>query len=231
METSCLCHTAARAFHLVSHQASTGHLLPNKAFCTDCWTQWQNIRQNLDGANEFGVQGMTCPHCQKPLTDLDTEVQYRVVPPTPYSVLVGGTLGFVITVDTKVENFKRTILSSSLYTHTEEFDLAMDGVVLDGIYLGVPAGMNIQVVPRRKKKIALRIYPKDRVLYLFEYETTIVQMIKTKIGLPSHVIFEIHTGEEFLDTHTLQAYSENSVLAVVPRRLFQFLPRSIFVTP
>jgi protein subunit release factor B len=65
MATICdLCGSAARGYIRVTHQDSRGHSVMDQTFCTDCWDTWKNVRLNLDGQNEYGVQGMTCPHCR-----------------------------------------------------------------------------------------------------------------------------------------------------------------------
>jgi hypothetical protein len=208
----------------VSHRDSADRPLPDQTFCLDCWTRWQNIRQNLDGSNTFGNQGMTCPHCQKPLHDLETETAYREVSPQLYDVRVNGTLQCMVTIDTKVENFKRTVLRSTLitpYTHIDEFDLAVDTIVLGSVYLAVPVHTNLQIVPRITKTIALRIYPQRHIIYRDVFETSLVQTLKTQMGLTSHILFDVHTGQEFVDTQSFQTCSITSTIAVLPLYLFQ----------
>lgn len=226
-----LCACEPREYLRVPHYDSKGLPLHEEIFCADCWASWQNIRQNLDGANEYGVQCMTCPHCQKPLTDED--VMYAKVQPQLYEVTVDG-LAFMVTVDTRTENFKKSIWWSTVatpYEGHEEFDLAVDDSVLTGPYLCIGAGSSIKVVPRKKATVSMLIYPSRDTTRLEVYESSTFDELKQVLQRQGHreiVFFHAQTRVEYAGSRTIASYSDLETIAVMPRYLYDALRPTIY---
>jgi hypothetical protein len=228
-----LCGNAVRTGMCVPHQDSGGLDLLERTFCMDCWVRWKNIRQNLDGTNEYGVQCMTCPHCHKPFTE-EAEIVYLSVRPRLYDVLVDGTHPFQLTIDTTLINFKRSILWSTMtvpYTCIEEFDLAVDDVVIDSHFVCTAAGTTIRVIPRRKKNILLYIYPAVDIVVIEVYETSLFRTFKIQRGIHANqVLFDIQTGLECIDSRTIHSYANICDIGVMPRHLYDAIALSPVVS-
>ena len=211
MSVNCeLCGTAARECMRVPHTDSSGNMIQDQVYCTDCWVRWKNSRAALDEENE---RCMTCPHCHKPLAD--DEAIYMKVNPTPYTVLVGKR-PFCVSSETTLANFKRRVDTES---HT--FDLAVDDIILDSYYLGVASDTVIEVVPRRIQQIRLQIFPRLKEYPLSVYATSIWVELKTAIiehGDP--VLFDPRTVKEFEDNRTISSYPDLDIIAVLPRHLY-----------
>jgi len=201
-------------------------------FCTDCWASWQNIRQNLDGTNEHGIQGMTCPHCQKPLTDQDTT--YVKVPPHLYEVTVDGH-PFLVTVDTKTANFRQSIWWSTAvatpYEGHDMFDVAVDDIVLTGLYLCLEAGSCVQVVPRKRTRVLVQLYPSMSILFFDVYDTSTFDALKQLLiqkGYCDPVLFTALTGIEYVGSRTIGSYPNLDIIAVMPQNLYNSIRQTLY---
>ena len=215
-----LCGVVVRECVQVPHFDSVGVLLVNQTFCIDCWGCWRNKQLNLDGKNPYGIQGMTCPHCQKPLSDAN--YQHTIIPPHPYEVVV-NTLPFLVTAHTKIEAFKREILLNLPYKDIDidEFDLQIDGVTVHGLYLNTSSGTVINIIPRRK--IYIQIYPCTKSFAIGVYETSIFAALKASLSKLDPILFDTRTGLEFEDTHLISSYEDLGIISVMPRRLYETL--------
>ena len=213
-----LCGVVLRQCIRVPHFDSMGLLLLNQTYCTDCWECWRNKRLNLDGNNIYGVQVMTCPHCQKSLSVED--YHHATAPFNRYAVIV-NTHSFLVTAYTKVEQFKRDILWNVSYNDIEEFDLQVDGDIVHGLYLNIPSGTILTIVPRRK--IYLQIYPCTQSFAIDVYETSIFAVLKKSLSKLDPILFDTQTGLEFQDEQLISSYTDLGIIAVMPRRLYNAL--------
>ena len=158
MPDVCLqCGDVLREYIRVPHYNEHKDIVSLSLFCTDCWASWQNSRENLDGTNEMGVQGMTCPDCQRVLSAADHV--YMRAAPVLYPVQIQFApeqppRTFLVTTDTQVQKFKHMI---ALVLSSTDFDLVMDDVVVDRVYLGAHADSLIQVVPPRRWELHLSL--------------------------------------------------------------------------
>ena len=212
-----LCGVVVRECIRVPHFDSMGLLLMNKTFCKDCWDCWRNKRLNLDGKNLYGVQVMTCPHCQKPLSD--ENYHHTTVPPHRYTVVV-NTHSVMVTAYTKLETFKRDILWSVSYNDIEEFDLQVDGVIVHRLYLNTSAGTVIDIVKRPNTlNISIQIYPCAEPFAIDVYETSIFAALKGFFSKLDPILFDVRTGIEFIDTRLISSYEDLDIIAVMPRQL------------
>ena len=129
---ACLqCGDVLREYIRVPHYNEHKDVVSLSLFCTDCWASWQNSRENLDGTNEMGVQGMTCPDCQRVLSAADHV--YMRAAPVLYPVQIQFApeqppRTFLVTTDTQVQKLKHMIV---LALSSTDFDLVMDDVVVD----------------------------------------------------------------------------------------------------
>jgi hypothetical protein len=188
----------------------------DKIFCIQCWERWRNKRLNLDGNNPYGIQGMTCPHCQKSLSS-EESYQYATTPPHVYSVII-GTQSFPVTAYTKIDTFKQEILWSVPYNNIDEFDLC--GPPIHHPYLNASAGTVLTVEPRPKtRNIYIQIYPCLEHFAIDVYETSIFAVLKQSLSTLDHVLFDTRTGVEFTDTHLISSYENLGIISVMPRRL------------
>jgi hypothetical protein len=168
MPESCLqCGDALREYICVPHYNEQKQLVSNSLFCTDCWANWQNSRENIDGTNEIGVQCMSCPDCQRPL--LPDEAVYAKAEPVLYSVNVRFSddhppRTVMVTIDTRVNDVKQSIIwedEHKTYTQYDTFDLVVDDLILDRVYLHAHQNELILVVPRRSWTLYLELYDGD----------------------------------------------------------------------
>jgi hypothetical protein len=210
-----LCDTVLRECVRVPHFDSKGLFVTDKIFCLQCWECWRNKRLNLDSNNPYGVQGMTCPHCQKSLSS-ESSYRHDTIQPHIYSVIV-GTHSFPVTAYTKIDTFKRDILWSMPYNDIDEFDLCGP---IHHPYLNTPSGTVLTVVPRPKTRtIYIQIYPCPEPFAIDVYETSIFTVLKQSLSKLDPILFDTRTGIEFTDTRMISSYDNLGIIAVMPRQL------------
>jgi hypothetical protein len=214
-----LCGCVERAYIHVPHYGSGGHPLPDEMFCVRCWSQWRTVRRNLDGRHA-PTQPMTCPHCQKIVAEDDAT--YTTVQPYLYTTLLNGQHLITLSTDTTVEQLKHLILTSQTvpFQRSDEFDLVVDERVINGVYVGVVTELQAR---RITKQIHLRIYPASYAIVLGIDDRSMVQTLKERHGLQSHVLFDACTGREFMDNQPFCIYEDIDTIAAMPRHLYDAL--------
>ena len=212
MPESCLqCGDALREYICVPHYNEQKQLVSNSLFCTDCWANWQNSRENINGTNETGVQCMSCPDCQRPL--LQDEAVYAKAAPVLYSVNVRLSddrppRTFMVTIDTRVNDVKQSIICEDehqTYTRYDTFDLIVDDLILDRVYLHAHQNEMILVVPRRIWTLHFELYDGDEVMASWSVQvspTMTLTDLRTMIHIYTNVPIEhqqLTQGERVLD--------------------------------
>jgi hypothetical protein len=138
------------------------------------------------------------------------------------------TSTFLVTSDTKLEAFKHAILFSTLvlpYTDIDTFDLVVDDLVLDGLYLGITAGTCIQIEPRRHRQVRLQIYPSTTIVSIEVCETSTFSNLKETLSdsQETPILFDACTGVEFVDHRTIHSYADLGLVAVLPPYMFEVI--------
>ena len=165
---------------------------------------------------------MTCPHCQKIVAEDDAT--YTTVQPYLYTTLLNGQHLLTLSTDTTVEQLKHIIITSQKvpFQRNDEFDLAVDERVINGVYVGVATELHSRA-RRSTKQIHLRIYPASHAIVLGIDDRSMVQTLKERHGLQSHVLFDAWTGREFMDNRPFCTYEDIDTIAAMPRHLYDAL--------
>lgn len=191
-----LCSITIREGIRVPHYGSTGQYTHTATFCTDCWAAWQNVRENLDGSNEFGIQGMTCPDCSRTLCP-SHDMEYVKTPARLYTITLKCAgrpdRQCLVSINTRTIDFKRSILWDPTIS-IDDVDLTLedDHDILERIYLCAPQDAVIRAVIRTDSdsQFITIVRFTDKRTYMLEVEpmTTIHEikhMINEYTGIPS----------------------------------------------
>ena len=170
---------------------------------------------------------MTCPHCHKILDDGD--FSFAEVKPRLYEVKVNDLRPFLISVDTTLDKFKRTILMSrpSLpYSCEDDFELFSDddGEVVEGEYVCLPEGSTVYTRDKTTN-IELYIYPSTNPVIMKIAVSDTVYKLKEMLSTTTDentVIFR-PGGVEFEDDHRISSFDIRRPLMAIPRKLYEGL--------
>ena len=228
-----LCGVSIRECIRVPHYRSTGLQTQDSHFCTDCWASWQNTRENLDGGNEFGVQGMTCPDCNRSLGS-DEDMQYMMTDPGLYTITLRfegqhpPSRDFMVSIDTKTENIKQMLIWNEVIDGPlDNIDLVLEGESIERMYLCAPHNATIHVVRRQQQEptfllTVIRFNDHRRYDVTVTPSTTILgtkELLTLQTGIPVDHQRLLLRGEHLRDLdqeiNTL-GLQENDVVYLVP---------------
>jgi hypothetical protein len=151
-----LCDIAIREGIHVPHFQRDGSVTDwsPSTYCTDCWSNWQNTCENLDGTNENGVGCMKCPDCSRVLSS-DRDFTYIKTPPDLYEVtlVMDGhpDRQVMVSINTRTRNIKQMLIWSAVVHGTiDDFHLVHADEVIDRLYLRIPIHATLLVQRRRR---------------------------------------------------------------------------------